>query len=122
MVDGEAKASKTVAHTHKNKVAPNHFTVFLDLKEFEPHLTYFLKFDSRSGTELYSYWPDPYQVEFAGTALTNVIAEDRCSQIDVVLDRQTSEKLFVFHRGDDPKLHVKWNREGNVVDENLEVE
>ncbi|MDF1544331.1 MAG: hypothetical protein P1R58_04435 [bacterium] len=120
-VNGEDKASKTVAHTHKNKATPNHFTVFIDLKEFEPHLTYFLKFDSKSHTELFSYAPDPYQIEFEGTELTNVISENQTTQIDVILDRTSSEKLFLFHKGTDDRLHVKWDREGNLVEENKEI-
>ena len=122
IVDGEPKASNTIAHTHKNKVNGNHFTVFLDLRQFEPQLTYFLKFDANTGTDLFSYWPDPYKVKFAGDSLINVIAPDRCSQIDVILDRRSSDNLFVFHTGEELKdHHIKWDRRGTVVDRDLEI-
>lgn len=114
MVKGKRKSSKTVAHTHKNTVHPNHFTVFINLRELEPHLTYFIDINSDSGTELFSYAPDPLVITAGPNDVTNIIKVDQTTQIDVILSRNPSQNLFVFHRGDDKNLHVKWDRMGNV--------
>jgi hypothetical protein len=121
IVKGRPKPSKTVANTHKNKITPNHFTVFLDLEEFEPQLTYFMDFNADSGTELYHYRPDPLPLELKGHQLMDVICADRITQIDVILGREPHQNLFVFHRGDDPDLHVKWNPRGEIAKRNLPV-
>jgi hypothetical protein len=115
IVNNRRKPSKTVAHTHKNTVHPNHFTVFINLKELEPHLTYFIDINSESGSELFSYKPDPLVITAEPHVITNIINEDQTTQIDVILSRIPSENLFVFHRGDDKDLHVEWNRKGKVV-------
>ena len=114
MVNGKRKPSKTVAHTHKNTVHPNHFTVFINLKELEPHLTYFIDINSESGCELFSYKPDPLVITAGPNDITNIIVANQTTQIDVILSRNPSGNLFVFHKGDDKDLHVKWDREGNV--------
>ena len=40
---------------------------------------------------------------------------DQTTQIDITLSREQSRNLFVFHHGDDPDLHVRWDRRGEVV-------
>ena len=114
MVNGKRKPSKTVCHTHKNTVHPNHFTVFINLKELEPHLTYFIDINSESGCELFSYSPDPLVITAEPNDITNIIVEDQTTQVDVILSRNPSGNLFVFHKGDDKDLHVKWDRKGIV--------
>ncbi|MFO7982537.1 MAG: hypothetical protein R6V08_03705 [Desulfuromonadales bacterium] len=116
--NGRQKPSETVAHSHKNTVAPSHFTVFIEMKHLDPEQVYFMEFDSRSGTELYSYEPDPFRVTTGENAviISELVREDHTTQIDIVLSRQPSRKLFVFHRGDDPDLHVGWNRNGDIVE------
>ena len=121
IVNEKEKPSKTVAHTHKNKIDPSHFTVFLNLKHLEPHLTYFMDFNSDSGTELFRYTPDPYRVNIVGRRLTEVINADQTTQIDVILGRELDRNLFVFHRGDDPGLHVKWDRKGEIIQRGIPV-
>ena len=116
IVKGRRRPSKTVAHTHKNTVTPNHFTVFINLKELEPDLTYFIDINSDSGSELFSYSPDPLVVTAGPNDITKIINEDQTTQIDVILSRKPSDKLFVFYSGDDRDLHVKWNREGDVTE------
>jgi len=115
MVNNKRRPSKTVAHTHKNTVHPNHFTVFINLKELEPHLTYFIDINSDSGSELFSYSPDPLVITAGPNDITNIIHQDQTTQIDVILSRNPSKNLFVFHRGDDKDLHVKWNRKGEIT-------
>lgn len=119
IVDGKAKASKTVAHTHKNKIDESHFTVLLNLQKFEADLTYFFAFDARTGTELFHYEPDPLQVKVTGKRLSDIICAEQTTQIDVVLGRESSPNLFVFHPGDDNSLHVKWNRRGEITKEKI---
>lgn len=114
IVGGKRKPSKTVAHIHKNKINGSHLTVFVDLKEFEPQYTYFMKFDAKSETDLVTYEPDPYEITIDGAELQKLISPDQTTQIEVVLTREQSRNLFVFHTGDDPKLHVKWNRDGEI--------
>ena len=116
----EESASKSTRS--KNKVDPSHLTVFLDLVEFEPDLTYFMKFDSDSGTDHFMFVPDSFIKDIKGKALTDIIAADQTTQIEVVLGREPGSKLFLFHRGDDPFLHVKWNRDGDVVDLRIKPE
>ncbi len=119
IVNGKRRPSKTVVHTHKNTVTPNHFTVFINLKELEPHFTYFIDINSDSGSELFSYSPDPLVVTAAPHDITNIIHEDQTTQIDVILSRNPSENLFVFHKGDDKSLHVIWDRKGKIIDKKL---
>lgn len=114
MLNNQRRSSKTVAHTHKNMVTPNHFTVFINLKELEPHLTYFIDINSDSGSELFSYSPDPLVVTADPHDITNIINEDQTTQIDVILSRNPSKNLFVFHKGDDKNLHVTWDRKGEI--------
>jgi hypothetical protein len=114
-VDGERKPSKTVAHLHKNRIHDNQLTIFLDLKEFEPELTYFMEVNTDSGTSLFTWKPEPFVQDVSGPRLREIIAPDQTTQIDVVLDRVPGEDLFVFHRGDDPDLHVRWDRDGKVT-------
>jgi len=114
IVKGRDRASKTVADVHKNKIDGSLFTLFLDLKKFEPRLTYFLAIDIKCGQELYSYSRDPLRVEISGKRLRELIAPDQTTQIDVTVDRVPGDKLFVFHAGDDPDLHLTWNRKGEI--------
>ncbi len=113
--NGREVPSRTIAHTHKNKNDPGHFTVFINLKELEPRLVYFIEFDADSGSDLFQYKPDPYRATVSPHGITEIITEDQTTQLDVTLSREPSENLFVFHRGDDPKLHVRWNRAGKVT-------
>ena len=121
IVNGKRKPSKTVAHTHKNTVTPNHFTVFINLKELEPELTYFIDINSDSGSELFSYSPDPLAITAEPHHITNIISEDQTTQIDVILSRKPSDNLFVFHSGDDKDLHLKWDREGKIKRKKLPI-
>ena len=121
ILNNRRRPSKTVAHTHKNTVTPNHFTVFINLKELEPHLTYFIDINSDSGSELFSYSPDPLVVTAAPHDITNIIHQDQTTQIDVVLSRNPSGNLFVFHKGDDKLLHVKWDRKGEITQKKMSV-
>jgi hypothetical protein len=115
IVNGKDKASKTVSDTHKNKVEPSHFTIFIDRSDFEPEHTYFLELDASSGTRLFDYSPDPFRLEFSAATIQAMIAPDQTTQLDVILDRRASSNLFVFHAGDDEELHVEWNRDGDVT-------
>ena len=95
--------------------------MFFNLKEFEPQLKYFMNFDADSGTELFAFKPDPFRVEVEGKRLREIISEDQTTQIDVKLSREPHKNLFRFHSGTDPKLHVSWDRKGEVDDENLKT-
>jgi hypothetical protein len=115
IVNGVERPSKTIVHTHKNKITPNHFMVFINLKELEPDLTYFIRLNSESNSNLFSYSPDPLQTQAPANSITDIIIQDQTTQIDVILSRIPSKNLFVFHKGDDKELHVKWNRDGVIT-------
>src|SRR5690606_10142018 len=114
IVNGVEKPSKTVAQLHKNKLNPNHLTIFINLKELEPELKYFINIKAVSESDLYAYQPNPLTIEMVSNTITELIAEDHTTQIDVILARVPSENLFVFHKGNDPDLHVTWDRSGKV--------
>ena len=122
VVNGKDKPSKIVAHTHKNRISPNHFTVFLNLKEFEPQLEYFMNFHASAGTGLLSYEPEPFRVKLSGKRLLEVISEDHVTQLDVRLTRETHSNLFVFHPATDQRLHLEWNRDGEITDQGIPPE
>jgi hypothetical protein len=123
VVGGAEKPSKTVAHIHRNKVSASHLTAFLNLKEFEPDLEYFMDFRAETGTPLVSYRPAPVRITATGRQLTDIVCSDRVTQLEVVLRREPSEKLFVFTPSDDPgtRWHVKWDRCGNIVKDNQKI-
>lgn len=118
-VDGRERPSKTIAHTHKNEVDASHFTVFLDLGQFEPDSTYFMRIRTASGTPLYHYHPGEFTVQLSGRQLLDIISADQTTQIEVVFGRRAHSRLFRFHRGDDEDLHVRWNRDGEVTKKNI---
>lgn len=118
---GRQKPSKTIAHTHKNKLDPGHFTVFLDLKHFAAEQDYFMRISCDSGTRLYRYQPNEFTVQLNGQALLDLITADQTCQVDVVFAREPHSQLFRFHRGDDPDLHLRWNREGEVTKKKIPV-
>lgn len=120
-VNGKEVASKTVVHTHKNKCHSNHFTVFINLKQLEPQYSYFMDLNSDSGSKLFNYQPDPLRETAQPNDITNIIKEDQTTQINVILSRIPSDNLFVFHRGDDQNLHVKWGRDGKVKSNKLGI-
>ncbi len=116
---GRLKASRTVVHVHKNELAPNHLTLFLDLSRFAPQNTYVMKLSCDSGTELCSYEPNPVVVNIRGVELKEFLVADRTTQVEVVMGRTPSSRLFLLNRGDDPDLHVRWNRLGEIVKDRL---
>lgn len=118
---GKEYPSMTVAHTHRNKVNGNHFTVFFDLKHLEPNLVYFIECDSASDSELFSFSPDPLRVTLPAFRISDIIRADQTTQIDVILSREPSKNLFVFHKGTDPDLHVEWDRKGEIVKKNQTI-
>ncbi len=120
IVDGKEKPSKTVEDTHKNTVLPNHFTVFINLKELEPKLTYYFDFNTDSGSELFHYMPEPLRVNAVGN-IEKFVCENQTTQFDVVLAREPGKNLFVFHAGDDKNLHVGWDRHGDISETNLPI-
>ncbi len=121
IVNGVARPSKTVAHTHKNKITPNHFMVFINLKELEPHLVYFIKLIADSNSDLFSFQPKVLNIPAPANSITDIITVDQTTQIDVILSRDPGKNLFIFHKGDDDALHVKWNRDGVITDTNMKV-
>ncbi len=120
-VNGKEVASKTIVHTHKNKCHPNHFTVFINLKHLEPQYSYFMDLNSDSGSKLFSYQPDPLRETAEPNDITNIIREDQTTQVNVILSRNPSDNLFVFHKGDDQNLHVKWGRDGKLRKNRLPI-
>lgn len=117
IVNKKPRPSKTVVHTHKNKIAPNHFTAFIQMKELEPKYAYFVHVDAKSESDLVSY--EKLEVEAPIQRITEIIMQDQTTQLDMILPREPSRNLFVFHHGDDPDLHVRWDREGTVVQSRL---
>ncbi len=115
IVNGREKPSKAIVHTHKNKIHPNHFTVFIDMKHIESDLVYFIELDSDSNSTLFRYEPDPFRITAPAKRITEIIQEDQTTQLDVVLSREPNKNLFVFHPGNDPDLHVRWDRDGKIV-------
>jgi hypothetical protein len=115
------KASDTVEHIHKNKVDPSRLTAYIECGRVNRRLTYFVELDSKSGTDLYSYLPDPLFRKLTGGRIQDLVIHDQTTQIDVILTREPHRSLFVFHRGDDPDLHVGWDRKGRVVKKHLKT-
>jgi len=120
VVRGRDRASSAVVHIHKNEVQPNHFTVFVNPAKLDPQAPHFIEIDSGSDSELFAYQPDPFRVAATRRGISEIIRADRTTQIEVVLSRVPSKNLFVFHAGDDPDLHVSWNRKGEIVKTRLE--
>lgn len=120
-MNGKRRASKCIVHTHKNEVHRNHFTVFIRFKEIEPKLIYFIEMNSESNSALFRYDPDPLHVEMPAGRITDLIQEEQTTQIDVVLSRNPEPSLFVFHQGDDPNLHVAWDRKGIVTQTGMPI-
>ncbi|PLX82737.1 MAG: hypothetical protein C0616_01550 [Desulfuromonas sp.] len=116
---GDAQPSSAVVHVHKNIVDPHHLTVFLKMDEINHSRRYFIDLRADSGTPLFKF--DDLHVDARGNGATfrELVREDETTQIDVVLSRAPHENLFVFHRGDDSGLHVKWDRKGEVVENEL---
>lgn len=121
ILDGNELPSESVVHTHKNKVDPSHFTVFINVGKLEPHLSYFIDFNSESCSPLFNFYPDPLRVIAPEHSITEIIVQDQTAQIDVILLREPSRNLFVFHPGNDPDLHVKWNRKGGITATHLGI-
>jgi hypothetical protein len=117
---GVEKPSKTIAHTHKNKIDASHFTVFLNLDELEPKRTYFMRIMADSGTPLFLYQPNEFTVQVTGKQLRDIITADQTTQIEVVFERSSDKNLFRFHSGDDKDLHVRWDREGAVTKKQIQ--
>ncbi|PLX85222.1 MAG: hypothetical protein C0617_04865 [Desulfuromonas sp.] len=118
---GVEKPSRAIRHTHKNTVAPNHFSVFVETGKLDPKKTYFLDLQADSRSELFSYGPLRVETAKKIDVLKSLVRDDQTTQIDVVLSRKAGRKLFVFHPGDDPDLHVKWDRKGEIVGTGLRV-
>lgn len=121
--EGREKASDAVVHTHKNKIEPNHFTVFVDLHQIEPGHRFFMRFHaSPPRTTLFDYRPsEDFHQTWAVDKLARVLAPDRTTQIDVLLAREPSKNLFVFEPGDREDLHVSWNRRGEIKKTGQEI-
>jgi len=119
VVGGRRLPSKTVAHVHRNGEQTNHLTAFLEMKHLEPKYAYFIEIDTSSSSDLFHYAPDPFVLEAPERRITEVIREDRTTQVDIVLSREPSRNLFVFHRGVDPDLHVRWDRRGAITKRRL---
>lgn len=120
IVKGIPKPSKTVAHIHKNKLNQSQLSVFINLKELEPHLHYFLNIKAVADSTLFNYAPNPLKLELKANTVTNIIQVDHVTQIDVILSRIPSENLFVFHAGND-ELHVTWDRSGIIKRKNKPI-
>jgi len=118
IVNGEKRPSDTVYHTHKNTVTGNHFTVFISMKELEPQYDYFFELDSDSGSLLFSFQPDPLTVKAEKGTITDIIVAEQTTQIEVVLQRTPDRNLFVYHKGNDPDLHITWDRRGIITGKN----
>ncbi len=116
--DGRLQPSRAIVHHHKNEIEPSQFTLFIDAKEFAKELNkgVFMRFSARTHTSLVDFKPDEFIYEPPGRAsISDLVRADHTTQIDIVLRRAPSEDLFVFHKADDPGLHVEWNRRGEVV-------
>lgn len=114
VVNGENVPSDTVVCTHKNTFTPNHFNAYICLDPLEPQYEYFFELDSESGSYHYRFMPDPLTAVSPPGTITDIIIPDQTTQIEVVLYREPNRKLFVFHPGNDPDLHLDWDRKGNV--------
>ncbi|HEU4718126.1 MAG TPA: hypothetical protein VFU15_09840, partial [Bacteroidia bacterium] len=101
-----------VACTHKNEVAPENFNAFLAMEDFESHRDYFFELDATSGSDLFSLQPDILTANAGGDSVSQLIVEDHTTQFEIVLYREPVRNLFVFHAGNDPDLHLRYDRLG----------
>lgn len=122
--NGELKPANVVAHTHRNRVTENHFTVFLDMNKVNPEDIYALSITAESHTPLVTY-DDSWHPLYKAGQIHDLLIDHQTTLVDVKIDREPHPNLFVFHPGDsgDPDgenpsgdaLHVKWNRKGEVT-------
>lgn len=129
--NGELKPANIVAHTHRNKVNQNHFTIFLDMKKIDPTKIYVLSVTADSNTDLVSY-DDSWQPIYQAGQIHELIVDYQTTYVDVIINREADPNLFVFHAGDSgepggknpngPKLHVKWNRKGKITKKGIDWE
>lgn len=113
--NGKDIPSRSVVHAHRNLIEPNHFTMFINVKFLKPKLEYFIELFATSSTTLYQYDPSLFRINIPPHKITELICEDQTTQIDMVLKREPDKKLFVFHKGDDKELPIKWNRKGRTT-------
>ena len=122
--DGELEPARVVTHTHRNKVTENHFTVFLNMKNVDPTKTYGLSITAESNTPLVTY-DDSWRPTYRAGQIHQLLIDYQTTLVDVKISREPHPSLFVFHQGDsgDPdgenpsgdRLHVKWDRKGDVT-------
>ncbi len=96
--NGNDVPSEAVVHTHKNRVTPNHFTIFVNMKQIEPELEYFIELFTTTDTSLYQYVPSLLRINILSEKITELICEDQTTQIDIILKREPDKKLFSFIR------------------------
>ncbi len=109
---GEGRPSDSIAHTHKNKVDPNHFTVLVDLSKLEQDVSFYMEFSADAGTPLLGYVAG--RKVFPGNQVRGVLRANETTQIDVIVGRLSEDPLFRFFKGDDSRLPVKWDRTGQI--------
>ncbi len=126
---GRFRPTKAVAHTHKNTVDPNHFTIFLDMSKLERGKPFVLNLTADTSTPLVEY-SDDWHPTYTEAQVRALLVEEQTTQVDVILDRKPDPQLFVFHPGDSgipggsapsgPGLHVKWDRKGEIVKKGMD--
>lgn len=114
-VKGTDKAADCVEHIHKNKTDPSFLVAFIDTSKLDRRFRYYLEFNGSTDTPLTRFEPENFRVELTREDLNGLIQDDRTTEIEVILPRLSEPDLFRFHPGDDPDLHVKWNRQGQIT-------
>ena len=76
------------------------FTIFINMKQIEPELDYFIELFTTTDTSLYQYVPSLLRINILSGKITELICEDQTTQIDIILKREPDKKLFGFIRAD----------------------
>lgn len=111
--------SDIVTHLHKNKINPCYVTLLLNRHRMVDTASYGVRVIAATGTNIVRH--KTVEIVAKGARLRELLQHNRTTQVEVVIPREPVKDVFRFHAGDDPDLHVKWNREGEIRKTGLKV-
>lgn len=111
---GDNESAGAVVHVHKNKIDGSRLVVFIDTAKLDWRYRYFMDFHAETDSPLTLYAPEHFRVDIGKSQLEEIIRPDEVTEIEVVLPRSTSERLFRFASADTHQTPVSWNREGEL--------
>ena len=114
---GGLEAVDAVRHRHRNRLSPHHLTVYVDYDAVDFSREHYIRLRADPGSGLLSYRPadsiDGAAVGFiAGDDLARLVRPDATSQVEVVLRREPSPRLFELIPGAEAYPPRSWDRRG----------